>query len=159
MKTSVIEVHDMLSVLSVRGVEKRIGEVLGVESVTVNYAAGNATVRFDETRLNIADIKSDVRQNAYKSAAPAAASESNEHKGHVAPAPPATPASAAAKSTPDGTAAGATPPTDRPKDKATPGSQTAAMIAAHPTSSPDVSTARAVPAVDGQKDKAAPDKS
>jgi ribosomal protein L12E/L44/L45/RPP1/RPP2 len=30
MKTSVIEVHDMLSVLSVDDVEKRIGEVLGV---------------------------------------------------------------------------------------------------------------------------------
>ena len=49
MKTSVIEVRDMLSVLSVQGVEQRIGEVPGVESVTVNFAAGNATVRFDET--------------------------------------------------------------------------------------------------------------
>ena len=52
MKTSVIEVRDMLSVLSVVGVERRIGEVPGVESVTVNYAAGSATVRYDETRLN-----------------------------------------------------------------------------------------------------------
>jgi Cu2+-exporting ATPase len=50
MKTSVIEVRDMLSVLSVLGVEKRIGEVPGVESVTVNYAAGSATVRYNETR-------------------------------------------------------------------------------------------------------------
>jgi copper chaperone CopZ len=41
----------MLSVLSVLEVEKRIGEVPGVESVTVNYAAGSATVRYDETRL------------------------------------------------------------------------------------------------------------
>lgn len=62
MKTSVIEVRDMLSVLSVPGVEKRIGEVPGVESVTVNYAAGNATVRYDETRLATADIKTDYRQ-------------------------------------------------------------------------------------------------
>ena len=45
MKTSVIEVRDILSVLSILGVEKRIGEVPGVESVTVNYAAGSATVR------------------------------------------------------------------------------------------------------------------
>ena len=51
MKTSVIEVHDMLSVLSVDEVEKRIGEVPGVESVTLNYAAASATVRYDETRL------------------------------------------------------------------------------------------------------------
>ena len=42
--------HDILSVLSVLGVEERIGEVPGVESVTVNYAARNATVRYDETR-------------------------------------------------------------------------------------------------------------
>ncbi len=67
MKTSVIEVHDMLSVLSVLGVEKRIGEVPGVESVTVNFAAGNATVRYDETRLDVADIKSAVRQRGYAS--------------------------------------------------------------------------------------------
>ena len=60
--------RDMLSVLSVLGVEKRIGEVPGVESVTVNYAAGSATVRYDETRLEIADIKSAVRQSGYESA-------------------------------------------------------------------------------------------
>ncbi len=66
MKTSVIEVHDMLSVLSVSGVEKRVGAVPGVESVTVNYAAGTATVRYDETRLHVSDIKSDVRQSGYE---------------------------------------------------------------------------------------------
>ena len=67
MKTSVIQVHDMLSVLTVLGVEKRIGEVPGVESVTVNFAAGSATVRYDETRLEVADIKSHVRQGGYES--------------------------------------------------------------------------------------------
>ena len=65
MKTSVIEVHDMLSVLSVDEVEKRIGEVPSVESVTVNSAAKSATVRYDETRLDVADIKSAVRQRGY----------------------------------------------------------------------------------------------
>ncbi len=77
MKTSVIEVHEMLSVLSVEEVEKRIGKVPGVESVTVNYAAQTATVRYDETRLEVHDIKSSVRQNGYDSAvsAPAAPEE------------------------------------------------------------------------------------
>ena len=70
MKTSIIHVHDMLSVLSVEEVEKRIGEVPGVESVTVNFAAENATVRYDETRLEAADIKSAVRQKSYESDAP-----------------------------------------------------------------------------------------
>ena len=103
MKTSVIEVHDMLSVLSVDEVEKRIGEVPGVESVTVNYAAGNATVRYDETRLEIADIKSAVRQRGYGSASPAAASagHGHGHGDHADPgAPPATAAPAAPKAPP-----------------------------------------------------------
>jgi len=66
MKTSTIEVRDMLSVFSVDEVEKRIGEVPGVESVTVNFAAGNAPVRYDETRLDNADIKSAVLRRAAK---------------------------------------------------------------------------------------------
>ena len=82
MKTSVIEVRDMLSVLSVQGVEDRIGDVPGVESVTVNFSAGNATVRYDETRLNIADIKSDVRQRGYDEEAAPGASGKSAGRGH-----------------------------------------------------------------------------
>ena len=82
MKTSVIEVRDMLSVLSVDGVEKRIGEVPGVESVTVNFAAKNATVRYDETRLEVADIKSNVRQRGHQPAT----EPPPEHAGHDEPA-------------------------------------------------------------------------
>ena len=88
MKTSVIEVHDMLSVLSVQGVEEKIGEVPGVESATVNYAAGSATVRYDETRLELADIKSSVRQSAFVSDAPTAASKGDNHENHTAPGAP-----------------------------------------------------------------------
>jgi len=95
MKTSVIEVHAMLSVWSVEEVEKRIGEVPGVESATVNHAARTATVRFDETRLEIADIKSGVRQRGYESEAPAAASAGESHEANMAPgAPPASPSPA-----------------------------------------------------------------
>jgi P-type Cu2+ transporter len=121
MKTSVIEVHDMLSVLSVDEVERRIGEVPGVESVTVNYAAGSATVRYDETRLEIADIKSAVRQRAHESAAPAAASTGDSHEGHTPPgAPPVTPSPAAPKTPPVAPAtAGASAGTAQ-QDKAAP---------------------------------------
>lgn len=98
MKTSVIEVLDMLSVLSVVGVEERIGKVPGVENVTVNFAAGSATVRYDETRLDVADIKSAVRQSGYESAVAAAASVGDGHEGHTAPgAPPPTRPPAIAK--------------------------------------------------------------
>ncbi|MBI3345443.1 MAG: cation transporter [Gammaproteobacteria bacterium] len=65
MKTSVIEVHGLLSVLGGDEVEKRIGKVPGVESATVNFAAGNATVRYDETRLEVADIKAAFRQRGH----------------------------------------------------------------------------------------------
>ena len=132
MKTSVIDVHNMLSVLSVEGVEKRIGEVPGVESATVNFAAGTATVRYDETRLEIADIKSAVRQSGHESATPAAAAAAAGHKDHMAPgaspatpapAPPAIPAPAAPKSVPHGAAAAPAttiPASDKKQDKAAP---------------------------------------
>jgi len=92
MKTSVIEVHDMLSVLSVDEVEKRIGEVPGVESVTVNFAVANATVRYDETRREIADVKSAVRQRGHEPDAPALAES--------APGTAAAPAAQAAPQSP-----------------------------------------------------------
>ncbi|MEO6226774.1 MAG: heavy-metal-associated domain-containing protein, partial [Thermomonas sp.] len=114
MKTSVIEVHAMLSVLSVDEVEKRIGEVPGVESVTVNFAAKNATVRYDETRLEVADIKSALRLRAHEPTTPAGPAFDTGPAGHdVDPAPlaaarpaiPAVPvATAAAQATPGATA-------------------------------------------------------
>ena len=112
MKTSVIEVHDMLSVLGVDEVEKRIGEVPGVDSVTVNFAAGNATVRFDETRIENADIKSAVRQRGFETAVPAEGSPGVAHESHAAAvAPLAAAATAAPTATPAAAAdAGAAPP-------------------------------------------------
>ena len=94
MKTSVIDVRDMLSVLSVQGVEERIGEVPGVESVTVNHAAATATVRYDETRLHVGDIKSDVRQRGYAAAdepTPKPGVESEPAQSTVQAPPPQSP--------------------------------------------------------------------
>lgn len=123
MKTGVMDVRDMLSVLSVVGVEERIGEVPGVESVTVNFAAGNATVRFDETRLDLADIKSDVRQRGSDADAQSKASTPDGHEGHARPVAkkedgaesvalkaPLAPSAAA----PEGNASPAKPPVDKP---------------------------------------------
>ena len=113
MKTSVIEVHAMLSALSVDEVEKRIGEVPGVESVTVNFAAQNATVRYDETRLEVADIKSALRLHAHEPKVPQVDTP-------VAAALPAAPAAALA--TPATPAAPAAPATPAPMPK--PGAHT-----------------------------------
>jgi len=147
MKTSVIEVHAMLSVLSVDEVEKRIGAVPGVESVTVNYAAGSATVRYDETRLDIADIKSAVRQRGYESAAPAAASAGDGDEGHTAPgAPSATPAPAAQETAPDAPAtAGAASAGTAQQDEAAPAAAPSTPVAAAPKPSPPAPAAAPAP--------------
>lgn len=122
MKTSVIEARDMLSVLSVQSVEKRIGEVPGVESVTVNYAAGNATVRYDETRLDIADIKAGVRQNGYEADnSSVTASAHDREGGQAAPASPqSTPAPATAGSAVPAPGAHASTSAPTPQDGAAP---------------------------------------
>ncbi len=126
MKTSVIEVHALLSVLSVDEVEKRIGEVPGVESVTVNFAAENATVRYDETRLDVADIKSALRLRAHE-ATPALRAADAESLGHAVEATPLTPT--ATKSTQLDTPAAATPPSPVAPAAASPA---ASKSGAHP---------------------------
>ena len=163
MKTSVIDVRDMLSVLSVPGVEERIGEVPGVESVTVNFAGGSATVRYDETRLDIAGIRSGVRQNAYEATdAPVAGLAAAGHEGHSASTkPPAMPAPAAQKA-----------PTDVPGKAGAGSSSIAQPDGAGPNAAPALSSAKlkstvattaptptaTAPASDGKKDTSAPGK-
>lgn len=113
MKTSTLQVHDMLSVLSVDDVEKRIGDVPGVESVTVDFAAGRATVRYDETRLSNADIKSAVRQRGFNSTETPA--ETTPDDTHAQPAPAVSPTPAVspappASVVPDATSGGVNAP-------------------------------------------------
>ena len=157
MKTSVIEVRDMLSVLSVSGVEERIGKVPGVESVTVNFAAATATVRYDETRLDIADIRSAVRQSGYETDSAPGASPGKGHevpRGHSAAGAPPANAAPKDKAAPD--AAPASPP-----KPAQPTSADAPPPAAPKSAPADVamSSASAAPPSGGQPVKAAPGKS
>ena len=145
MKTSVIEVHDMLTVLSVDEVEKRIGEVPGVESVTVNFAAANATVRYDETLLEIGDVKSTVRQRGLE------------------PAEPATPTPAEPKATPAASTAVPAPapagdaPQGKPAPSAAPESPPAEPPAAPTSDAAKAPDASAAP--DEKPDKTATEKS
>ena len=80
MKTSVIEVRDPLSVLTVDEVEKRIEDVFNVESATVNYDAKNATVRYDETLLDVADIKVLIHQRGQQPPNESQAKDDKEEK-------------------------------------------------------------------------------
>jgi Cu2+-exporting ATPase len=154
MKTSVIEVHDMLSVLTVDEVEKRIGEVPGVESATVNHAAGSATVRYDETRLEVVDIKAIVHQRGHQSAGKSlpkhVSKHKSAHKHAVVPTPEAAPASASTPVTPVPKA-----PTVALAAVPAPGSPTAAVPKA-PTAAPAAVAAPVAPAVDGNKGQVAP---
>ena len=149
MRTSTIEVHDMLSVFSVDEVEQRIGEVPGVQSVTVNFAAGNATVRYDETQLAASDIKSAVRQRGHDAATPAGSAPDTGHAGHAPSAAPSeSPKSAAPKSASGALAAegsGDAAPPDEAAPSTTPGATPAASAAA--------------PSDDAQPDKTAAEKS
>ena len=96
MKTSVIEVRDMLSVLAVDEVEKRVRDVPGVESATANYAAGSVTVRYDETRLEVADIKAIVHQRGHQPASESVPDQESKHKPTHKPTAMATPEAASA---------------------------------------------------------------
>lgn len=148
MKTSVIEVHDMLSVLSVDGVGRLIGEVPGVESVTVNFAAGSATVRYDETRLKAADIKVAVHQKANESpsepvskhkasqkdaAPPTPAVGAASKPGTVSAKPEPVPVTVANNASKDNPAASAT---DESKDKLPPDSPSSAPASSAPKAGP-----------------------
>ena len=124
MKTSVIEVRGMLSALSAHSVEKRIGKVPGVKSVAVNYAAESATVCCDETRLELADIETAVRESGFQSAGEYRPRHMSELKPtrkraeaampETAPASASTPVAAVAKAS-TAVRAPAAPAVDGPK--------------------------------------------
>ena len=65
MKTTVIEVAGLVSVLSARGVEKRLARLPGVRKAEVNYVAGSATVVYDEKRTDLKAIKAKVAECGY----------------------------------------------------------------------------------------------
>ena len=62
MKTTVIDVRDLLSPLSARGVEKQLAKLPGVAQVDVNCVSGSATVVYDETVTGLDAIKAKVRE-------------------------------------------------------------------------------------------------
>ena len=62
MKTSVIDVRDLLSPLSARGVEKQLAKLPGIKQVEVNNVSGGATVSYDETQTDLGTIKAKLRE-------------------------------------------------------------------------------------------------
>ena len=91
MKTSIIEVGGLVSVLSAGGVEKQLSKLTGVKKVEVNYVAGSATVVYDQTVIDLAAIKARVHECGYH-----CAGERTPKHVCVAEDPPATAAVAVA---------------------------------------------------------------
>src|SRR6476660_4031626 len=65
MKTAVIEVGGLLSVLSAEGVRRQLQKVPGVHHAEVNYVAQTATVHYDEQRVTAEDIRNRVVECGY----------------------------------------------------------------------------------------------
>ena len=60
MKTSTIEVGELVSTLSAAGVARQLSTLPGVHDADVNYVAGSATVHYDEARIALEAIRQRV---------------------------------------------------------------------------------------------------
>lgn len=65
MKTSVIEAKGLFSVLSTCGPKRQFSKLPGVKNVEVDCVAGNATVVYDETAIDLGAIKFRVHECGY----------------------------------------------------------------------------------------------
>ncbi len=65
MKTSTIEVGELVSTLSATGVERQLSTLPGVHHANVNYVAGSATVHYDEARIALEAIRQRVVECGY----------------------------------------------------------------------------------------------
>ena len=65
MKTSTIEVGELVSTLSAAGVGRQLSTLPGVHHADVNYVAGSATVQYDESRTTLEAIRQRVTDCGY----------------------------------------------------------------------------------------------
>ncbi len=65
MKTSTVEVGELVSSLSAAGVQRQIAALPGVHHVDVNYVAGSATVHYDETQVTLETIRQRIVDCGY----------------------------------------------------------------------------------------------
>ena len=65
MKTSTIEVGELVSTLSAAGVHRQLSTLPGVHHTDVNYVAGSATVHYDDARVTVEAIRQRVVDCGY----------------------------------------------------------------------------------------------
>ncbi len=83
MKTSTIEVGELVSTLSAAGVERQLATLDGVHHADVNYVAGSATVHYDEAKTTLDAIRKRVVDCGYHcrgELGPAHLCEPSDHK-------------------------------------------------------------------------------
>ncbi|MCK9530628.1 MAG: heavy metal translocating P-type ATPase [Gammaproteobacteria bacterium] len=61
MKTSTVDVGDLLTPLSDMAVERQLSQLTGVQHVDVDYATASATVHYDESLVDLKAIKAKIR--------------------------------------------------------------------------------------------------
>jgi P-type Cu2+ transporter len=57
MTTSTLEVHDLLSVLGARGIERQLKRIPGVDHVSVNPVSGATTVMYDQGKTSLSALR------------------------------------------------------------------------------------------------------
>ena len=57
MKTSAVEVSELVSTMSAAGVQRQLDALAGVHHADVNYVAGSATVHDDEAKVTLEAIR------------------------------------------------------------------------------------------------------
>ncbi len=65
MKTSTIEVGELVSTLSAAGVHRQLSTLPGVHHADVNYVAGSATVYYDEAQVTVEALQQRVVECGY----------------------------------------------------------------------------------------------
>jgi len=65
MKTSTVEVGELVSTLSAAGVQRQLSTLPGVHHANVNYVAGSATVHYDEAQVTVEAIRQRVVDCGY----------------------------------------------------------------------------------------------
>ena len=117
MKTAVVEVGGLLSVLSAEGVRRQLLKLSGVHHAEVNYVAQSATVHYDEQQITLDEIRRRISECGYhcrgelvpnhlceppaetKTVAAPKGARHDRHEHHHEAAPGTLPAAAAATST------------------------------------------------------------
>lgn len=65
MKTSIIYITGMMSVLDALGVEKRLRHDPAIIRVEANFLSGTSTVEYDENKITLADLQELVSKCGY----------------------------------------------------------------------------------------------